>query len=69
MALISFSNVTKYYINDLILDHVSFSVNKGDKIALIGNNGAGKTTIFKMILKKKNLHLLQKKISQEIFQF
>ena len=60
MALISFSNVTKYYINDLILDHVTFSVNKGDKVALIGNNGAGKTTIFKMILKKEEPTLVPK---------
>lgn len=60
MALITFSNVTKYYINDLILDHVSFSVNKGDKVALIGNNGAGKTTIFKMILKIEEPTLVAK---------
>lgn len=51
MSIITFNNVTKYFSNDLILDHVSFSINKGEKVALIGNNGTGKTTLFKMILK------------------
>lgn len=60
MAIISFTNVTKYYVNDLILDHVSFSINKGEKVALIGNNGVGKTTIFKLILKEEEPTLVSK---------
>ena len=53
MALISFSNVTKYYSLNLILDHVTFQINKGEKVALVGSNGAGKTTLFKLILKEE----------------
>ena len=60
MALINFSNVTKYYVNDLILDHVSFQINKNDRVALIGNNGVGKTTLFKLILKIEEPTLVQK---------
>ncbi len=60
MALINFSNVTKYYVNDLILDHISFSINKNEKVALIGNNGVGKTTLFKLILKEEEPTLLPK---------
>lgn len=60
MSLISFSNVTKYYGTDLILDHISFNVNKGEKVALVGSNGNGKTTIFKLILKEEEPTLVAK---------
>ena len=60
MSLISFSNVSKYYSLDLILDHVSFNINKGEKVALVGPNGTGKTTIFKLILNKEEPTLMPK---------
>lgn len=31
------------------MDDVSFGINKGDAVALFGKNGAGKSTILKMI--------------------
>ena len=49
MPLISVNKVSKSYHSRLLLDEVSFSVERGDKIALIGNNGTGKSTLFKMI--------------------
>ena len=49
MPLISVNKVSKSYHSRLLLDHVSFSIERGDKIALIGNNGTGKSTLFKMI--------------------
>ena len=60
MSLISFSNVTKYYSLNLVLDHVSFTLNKGEKVALVGSNGAGKTTLFKLILKEEEPTLVPK---------
>lgn len=60
MSLISFSNVTKYYSLDLILDHVTFSINKGERVALVGPNGTGKTTILKLILKEEEPTLMPK---------
>lgn len=60
MALISFMNVSKYYQSDLILDHISFSINQKERVALIGDNGAGKTTIFKLILNEEEPTLLPK---------
>ena len=49
MPLISVNKVSKSYHSRLLLDHVSFSIERGDKIALIGNNGTGKSTLFRMI--------------------
>ena len=49
MPLISVNKVSKSYHSRLLLDRVSFSIDRGDKIALIGNNGTGKSTLFKMI--------------------
>lgn len=34
-----------------ILENISFEINKGEKIAIVGPTGSGKTTIFKLILK------------------
>ena len=60
MSLISFSNVSKYYGTEEILDHISFNINLKEKVALIGQNGTGKTTIFKLILKEIMPTLLPK---------
>lgn len=60
MSIIAFTNVSKYFGSDLILDHVSFNINLKERVALIGNNGTGKTTIFKLILKELEPSLLPK---------
>ncbi|MGM0547717.1 MAG: energy-coupling factor ABC transporter ATP-binding protein [Bacillota bacterium] len=39
-----------YEKNDCILEDFNFSLKKGDRIALIGDNGCGKTTFFKLIM-------------------
>ncbi|MDM8535098.1 ABC-F family ATP-binding cassette domain-containing protein, partial [Clostridiaceae bacterium HSG29] len=49
MISISCSNVTKYYGVDLILNKISFSLNEKERVGLIGDNGCGKTTLFKII--------------------
>ncbi|MFC1703055.1 ABC-F family ATP-binding cassette domain-containing protein [Patescibacteria group bacterium] len=50
-VVLRFSEVTyKYTETKVILDEVDFSVRNGAKIALMGQNGAGKTSLFKMIL-------------------
>lgn len=50
---IEFRNVTFIYPDTGIkaLDNVSFTINKGEKIAIIGKTGSGKTTIAEMILR------------------
>ena len=47
--LITASHLTKYNNLKCIVDDVSFTINETDKIALIGTNGTGKSTLLKMI--------------------
>ncbi|HIC10724.1 MAG TPA: ABC transporter ATP-binding protein [Campylobacterales bacterium] len=49
MTLLSLIDIEKQYDIKKILDGVSFSINEGDRVALIGKNGAGKSTIMKIV--------------------
>lgn len=49
MPVLSCSNISKSYIVDTILEEVSFTVENGDKIGVIGLNGSGKTTLFNIL--------------------
>lgn len=50
-TVISFKNVDFYYefANKPILEEANFNIRNGAKITLMGQNGAGKSTIFKLI--------------------
>lgn len=49
--IINFSDVSfEFGIHKPILDEVNFSVREGMKVTLMGQNGAGKSTIFKLIM-------------------
>jgi ATP-binding cassette, subfamily F, member 3 len=48
-VVIRFDAVTFKFDKKVILDNVSFSVRKNSKITITGQNGAGKSTIFKML--------------------
>lgn len=48
--IIEFKNVHFGYTSDDILKCISFDVNRGDFVSIIGSNGAGKSTILKLIL-------------------
>lgn len=49
MIVLSCNNLNKSFGIDSILEDISFTVNEGDKIGIIGINGTGKTTLFKII--------------------
>lgn len=52
-TIIRFNEVSfEYNINKVILDEASFSIRRNSKITIIGQNGAGKSTIFKLLLGK-----------------
>jgi ATP-binding cassette subfamily F protein 3 len=46
-------NVTKKYGDTLIFRDIYFRVGMGERIGLIGRNGAGKSTVFKLIMGKE----------------
>jgi len=47
--VLEFVNVSKVYASHVILNNVSFRISSDDSLGLVGANGAGKTTIFRMI--------------------
>lgn len=47
--LIQFDQVTLQYNKHKALDNVSFSIDQGEIVGLLGHNGAGKTTIMKLL--------------------
>lgn len=48
--IICVDGLIKEYVRIKVVDGVSFSVNKGEIYGLLGRNGAGKTTIMKILL-------------------
>ena len=48
-TMIEFRHVQKAYGSDNIIEDLSFSVQKGDFVTMIGSSGCGKTTTLKMI--------------------
>jgi len=47
--VLTVNDLSKNYENREIFKNVSFDISRGEKVALIGNNGVGKTTILKII--------------------
>lgn len=47
--MIQVGNLSKYYGMQTVFDDVSFAVNAGERIGLVGRNGSGKTTLLRMI--------------------
>lgn len=48
--IISVNNLTKKYDNKNVISNVNFEINKGEIVGLVGDNGAGKTTIMKCLV-------------------
>ncbi len=49
MADITVCDLNKYYGSNHVLRGVSFEVQNGEKMGLLGKNGSGKTTVFKIL--------------------
>lgn len=49
MSILKVENISKKFDEKLVLDNISFNVEKGDIFGLIGPNGAGKSTLINII--------------------
>ncbi|MGL4388818.1 MAG: ABC-F family ATP-binding cassette domain-containing protein [Brevinema sp.] len=47
--MLQVSNLTKSYAHQDVLKNISFTIHKKEKVGLVGRNGHGKTTLFRMI--------------------
>ena len=49
MNILTAENITKAYSERILLDHVAFSLQEGEKVGVIGINGMGKSTLLKIL--------------------
>ncbi len=49
------SSLQKAYGMQTLFENLSFLVNKGERVGLVGRNGTGKTTLFRMILGEEHI--------------
>ncbi|HSR34015.1 MAG TPA: ABC-F family ATP-binding cassette domain-containing protein [Anaerolineae bacterium] len=48
--MLQVSNVSKSFGDNLLFERVSFTLNRGERVGLVGPNGCGKTTLLRIIL-------------------
>ena len=63
--MITLSNISKAYIDKVLFDKITFNINNNKKVGLIGLNGTGKTTLFRIILKQEEDYTGQVSIIDE----
>lgn len=49
MNLFTAENISKTFTDKVLLDHIDFGIQEGDKIGILGINGTGKSTLLKII--------------------
>src|SRR5215831_7121708 len=48
-SMIGVENLTRYYGHKLALDRVTFQIDRGEAVGLLGLNGAGKSTMLRIL--------------------
>ena len=52
MIVLSCKGISKSYVITEVLKDITFSINEGDKVGIIGANGEGKSTLFKILTRE-----------------
>lgn len=55
MAQIIFEHVTKKFRDNIVLDDISFEIEKGEFVFIIGKSGAGKSTLLDLIMRQEEV--------------
>ncbi len=48
--MIDFKNISKHFADQIIFDDVTFRINAGERVGVVGPNGCGKSTLFGIII-------------------
>lgn len=54
MIELELKSIQKYFGANLVLQDINFTIKKGERVAVVGRNGCGKSTIFNMISKEES---------------
>ena len=68
MIALSTQDISLSFGTDEILKNISFSVNEGDRVGIIGVNGAGKTSLFRVITGKYSTPKMKEAVSNAILR-
>ena len=49
MTILACNNIKKVFIDKLIFENVSININEGEKVAIVGMNGTGKSTLLRIL--------------------
>ena len=49
MPIATLTNIEKHFGQRVLFENLSFTIDRGERVGLIGDNGSGKTTLFKVI--------------------
>ncbi|MCR5213639.1 MAG: ABC-F family ATP-binding cassette domain-containing protein [Eubacterium sp.] len=64
--ILACQNISKSYLDQVVLKNINFHIEKNDKCAIVGINGAGKTTLLRIILGKEEADSGNVVISRDI---